>query len=455
MLASAYPLSSLASKGLLSGLAYGQANNSSSVFNKGAHSRSYPLDNQRNLLPSGFASNVDASQVTIQASPKAIFNHIMNRLQEQLPPASSVYPTRQHYTGQHDYDSSVATGHDSGAKPINDQNPDDQALTRQSAGATASNILSFIERRLMSDAAGGANEEALQKRLKQGLDGFKQGFDLARHDLEGLGMLTSELDGNIGETYSAVLAGIDELGKKIGDIAAGTYSSISNKPLIPQESVVSSSTYAGNEKHQNNSFSFQLVTADGDKVTLYAQQRELSRTEQLITTQSAAGTTGSLVVTNTQQWQDSGFDLKVDGQLDDSELSAINDLLQKVGNLSEQFFAGNINNAFDQALALGYNENEISSFSLNLHQTTVQRMQSTYKDLGNGGKIASLDSINPQNVSSLLQPLGRFTADLTDMADQVRQTFPTVNDLIREMASLFERPDRASFSGLLGQLLEA
>ncbi len=51
---------------------------------------------------------------------------------------------------------------------------------RPTAEQAAGNILNFIEQRLRSDAASGADVDALAERLSQGLEGFKQGFEQAR-----------------------------------------------------------------------------------------------------------------------------------------------------------------------------------------------------------------------------------------------------------------------------------
>ncbi|MDQ2076370.1 DUF5610 domain-containing protein [Marinimicrobium sp. ABcell2] len=86
-----------------------------------------------------------------------------------------------------------------------------KAFEPLTAEKVASNILGFIEQRLLKDAAEGATQEELKLRLEQGLAGFEKGFAQAREQLEALSMLSPEVSEDIGRTRELVLEGIDQL----------------------------------------------------------------------------------------------------------------------------------------------------------------------------------------------------------------------------------------------------
>ena len=73
------------------------------------------------------------------------------------------------------------------------------------------------------------------------------------------------------------------------------------------------------------------------------------------------------------------FFMAVNGELDEDELKAIGDLLNNINNLAEDFYAGDIEQAFKEALELGFNSDEILRFSLNLRMDQSVKVQESYR----------------------------------------------------------------------------
>jgi Domain of unknown function (DUF5610) len=329
---------------------------------------------------------------------------------------------------------------------------------RPTAEMASGNILSFIEQRLRGDAANGADVDALAERLAQGLEGFKQGFEQARKELDDMDMLTPELEADIHETYDLVLAGVADMEGRLPDIAAGKYPvSPVDEPEVAIDHENSSpgaygafdiqEAYQRYDYRENNSFKLNLTTADGDSVTIKLSHRESFSSESLNGDYRGSGGRSQLAANSFEHSQDSRFKLEVDGHLDDGEMAAIEDLLAQVGDLSEQFFSGDLGQAFEQAQSLGYDSSEISSFSLNLRQTSVQRMQSAYQEL-----MPSVDSISP--MSQLLEPISSFIDDLAAAKEAAQQQFAGVNQLLADLGEVFERPQQTSFRDMMSQLLD-
>src|SRR5690606_18507004 len=227
-----------------------------------------------------------------------------------------------------------------------------EAFEPLTAEKVAGNILGFIERRLQLDAAEGATLEQLQTRLEAGLPGSKKGFAEASEKLEALSLLSTEIKTDIGKTYDLVLSGVDELRKKYVDILAPQPGSAnSSKPSLDTTATSKSPAtlkvpdfipaaksaplgYGNYEYGRAREFSFQLTTKEGDKVTIKASSSEGFAIE--------AGRSNSTTVMKGSYSASQTFSLQIEGDLNEEELTAINELLGRVNELAGQFFAGNL-----------------------------------------------------------------------------------------------------------------
>ncbi|MFC3115461.1 DUF5610 domain-containing protein [Cellvibrio fontiphilus] len=348
------------------------------------------------------------------------------------------------------------------------------------AEKVANNILGFIERRLQMDVAEGATQEELQTRLEAGLSGFKKGFAEASEKLEALSLLSPEIKTDIGKTYDLVIAGVDELRAKFiesttAEPTAGSEAGVvKNQPTASAEQVtpnLKSSAkaaplslevpafipapssylgYANYEYGRAREFSFELTTKEGDKVTIKAASSEGLAVE--------AGRAGrgneSVSAMNASYSASQSFSLSIEGDLSEAELVAINDLLGRVNNLADQFFTGDLDGAFAQAMELGYDSSQIGSFALNLAQAEIQQVTKAYEAFepstaGNGNKFGL-------NNDSLL-PLGNFIRDLLDSLDRA-SVFAEPEKLLTNIAE--KMPDETTgdqtqahrFSGFMKQI---
>lgn len=302
------------------------------------------------------------------------------------------------------------------------------------AEKVASNILGFIERRLQLDVADGATQEQLQARLEAGLSGFKKGFAEASEKLEALSLLSPEVKTDIGKTYDLVLEGVDELRSKfIQSTEAETENTkpVSDQPaeiiktaetkkpaLEVPDFIPASSSYLGYGNYEYGrarEFSFELTTKEGDKVTIKA-----ATSEGLAIEAGRAGRgNNSVSALNASYSASQSFSLSIEGELNEDELSAINDLLGRVNDLAGQFFAGNLDTAFDQAMNLGYDAEQIGGFSLNLAQAEIQQVTQAYQTFEPNRGAGNFDK--PNLLADQLLPLGNFIKDLLASVDRASE----------------------------------
>lgn len=298
-----------------------------------------------------------------------------------------------------------------------------QAFEPLTAEKVANNILGFIERRLRLDQADGATQEQLQARLEAGLSGFKKGFAEAEEQLEALSMLSPEVKADIGKTYDLVLEGIDKLRQNLLDGAGEATAApiAANKPAVTKPAVTDvSQTFVGLGSASSRDFSFELTTREGDKVRISA-----SASQSLGMAYEAAvnGGSRSLSLEGSSSSSQS-FSLSIEGELNEDELAAINDLLGKVNNLAGQFYAGNLDAAWDQAMALGFDDQQISDYSLSLRQVEVQLVEVE--------QVAIVPQVPNPAVASAAQFM-RSLVDALDTAANFAEPIRLLEDLARVM----------------------
>ena len=289
----------------------------------------------------------------------------------------------------------------------------DNTHERTTAAKASANILGFIERQLERDRAQGASQEQLTSRLQAGLEGFNKGFNQAREQLEAMGQLSPFVAADIGKTYNLVSSGIEDLAERFGLKPEGETQQVSARPEVTR-AVAARYDYAAAQ-----SFQFELVTAEGDRVQISASAQQ-HRNFQAFSDEQSAGFAGRVGA-------QSGFSLTLKGDLNSQEQAAIDSLLGQVTDLSQQFFEGDLESAFQTASDLGYDDTQISAFALNLTRVEVQRASVAYADT----------SSSRGNLQNQLAPLGQFIKDLNS-ALETAQPFAQPRSLVKDMIdSLF------------------
>jgi hypothetical protein len=293
------------------------------------------------------------------------------------------------------------------------------------AEKVADNILGFISRRLQMDVAEGATQEQLQSRLEAGLAGFKKGFAEASEQLKALSMLSPAIEQDIGKTYELVTTGIDKLREQfISGIQEPAARPKSETAALTQKA--STSLFNNSYEYASaNSFSFELMTAEGDHVTISASS---SRAYAADYTHNPGYTSFEASTGNS-----SSMSWVVQGDLNEQELGAINELLGRVNQLAGEFFSGNLDTAFEQALALGYDQEQITAFSLSLTQVEVQRVSTAYQTFAD----QPVDGIN---LAEQLLPLGQFIKRMLESIEDL-QRFPQPEKLLIDVAEKMVAPD--------------
>ncbi|WP_286807414.1 MULTISPECIES: DUF5610 domain-containing protein [unclassified Marinimicrobium] len=313
-----------------------------------------------------------------------------------------------------------------------------------SAEKVAGNILGFIERRLLKDAAEGATEAQLQARLDAGLEGFKKGFAEAQKQLEALASFTPEIQADIDDTRERVLAGVEDLRQRIVDQQLGQ-SQLGQSPSDERADGANTSRSEGPlayryEQARASRFSFELMTAEGDRVAIQANS-----SAAVSLSGSGNGSSFSAAASRSLSWS-------VEGDLNADERSAIESLLGGVDRLAEQFFSGDLNGALESAMALGYDREQVASFSLNLSQSSIRQVSETY------GRSTGKPEQGP-GLQERLAPLGQFLRGLEAALADASRVSAGPETLLLDVAERMLPSDQTetpaqSLRGFMAEMLE-
>lgn len=304
------------------------------------------------------------------------------------------------------------------------------------AELAAGNILTFVERQLRADVQDGATQEQLESRLNAALEGFEKGFGEANDILGNNGLLSDSLSEEIGLTRDKVLAGLNELKKSYIDDAETAVAEPEETTKAVEAAIDTDNIKRGLGSQLTNfsaaqvgearDFSFQLTTQDGDVVTINASALYAAQYEQ------ASGTRGGANVSTLsfESYEESQFSLSIEGELDEDELAAINDLLSNVNDLADEFYNGDMSVAFEKAMSLGFDSEEISGFALSLTQVKSVRAIQAYQP--------EQEILKP-NVMAELKPIGKFAQELAQSLTLAKEHFSEAKALMESLFEEFEQ----------------
>ncbi|MEZ5458183.1 MAG: hypothetical protein R3E65_02255 [Steroidobacteraceae bacterium] len=114
-----------------------------------------------------------------------------------------------------------------------------------------------------------------------------------------------------------------------------------------------------------------ITTQEGDRVQIRFRNKEG------VVSQTASSANGE--ERRVYAFSAGRVEISVQGELNDEELAAITELVDKVETLAADFFAGDVQKAFEAATSLGFDAEQIAGFALKLSTRETLRQQSIGK----------------------------------------------------------------------------
>lgn len=361
---------------------------------------------------------------------------------------------------------------------------------------SAENILNFIGQHVQKLADEGASSEELESALQHGLQGFEKGRDEAIDILEGYGLYEGPIKEGVAKTTELVESGIDEIrdrligGSSEDDVEvevvakdslptnptpapAVVTDSVKNDVVVEKSAEKSESqspavarsghsVVASYRERFSSSESVDLTvqTLDGDIITVNLEafqeyQRQFEMGAQYGRGEHGRGERFSVSLVDGQSSSyNANFNYSVEGELDEGELAALQDLFSQVNELATSFFSGDLASALEKALSLNMDVGELASMSLNMSQSMVMEAESTYRkvsDMGDGDRRHQ--GIGHGHHHGL-HGLGKHSQGLLDML-KAAEAFSSPKDLVSELfAATFAKLDSESDTDNRGEALQ-
>jgi hypothetical protein len=345
----------------------------------------------------------------------------------------------------------------------------------------AKNVLNFVSGTIKSAQNKGADEDNLNNMFEQASSGVLKGIKLAEQALAGF--INEDITNGINQSKSLIEEGIANLKRDVFNPQALMYAK-STQPQVNSNSV----SY---EKLESGELS--IRTRDGDRVNITfvdLEQFELSQrqVQQLVqqakspnkvmvseqfdnnSSSTVAAPTAKPVINsieesdvkarsteaaqpnitsiekNTIFYQENTFSFSVKGEIDENELKAIGQLIADANELADRFFSGDIETAFNQALELGFDEQELSSFALQLTKVENTAIIKAYETISR----FDVDSVD-NDPAKAAKPVADYLDKLLNVLDGARLQLENsksyenvINELINRLGEDVATPDLIS-----------
>lgn len=244
----------------------------------------------------------------------------------------------------------------------------------------ADSVMKFVKGSLFAAKQRGASDDDLNLMFEQAKSGINQGFLEAIDELKGLNLFNNDLENGIEHSKSLIDGAMDEFHQHLfpKNIEENELSEqYANNLDVLEKSMLQASI--SSYQSQANSADLIIETADGDVI-------EISFSHSYLSTQNqgfAKNSTSSIAPYNASASEQLNFTLSISGNLDKEERAAIESFMTDVNSLQKDFFAGNLDQAFEKALTLGFDSNELVGFSLDLQKSQTSVVNQKYFTIAN------------------------------------------------------------------------
>ncbi|WP_100658211.1 DUF5610 domain-containing protein [Alteromonas flava] len=309
----------------------------------------------------------------------------------------------------------------------------------------AENVMRFVGSVIKGAARGGADDAKLASLFEQARSGVAKGIKMAEQDIGGL--MNDEIDQGINSSRQLIAQRIAQLEQQLlrpEDVTAETVSSLTQ---------LSAS--------QENNGSLVIRTKEGDEVTLtfrdlqsvaYLNEASFTRsindaqaeganqpnsTEQQASEQQFGGSGQSFSQSLQAKTLDfSGYSIQIKGDLNENELASIADLVANANDLADTFYRGDIESAFNQALELGYDKQELVGFALQLNRIEQTQVVQAYDYV----QHYQDNNRNEADKEKSSKPVAQYIDKMLNVLDQAQQKLQSpedyntmINGIINEM----------------------
>jgi hypothetical protein len=284
----------------------------------------------------------------------------------------------------------------------------------------AENVLSFVEKAIQKEKDAGASDEKLKSMLSDAKKGIRHGFKEAVDELKDTGQLTGDIKGGVKEARGLIREGLRDF---------------ENELFSPTVTTGLSSYKEANHYNLKQDANFSVTTEEGDEISIsfnsdYVQQNVAILQQQGANSEFAV----SDKISNEMQ-----FSFEVNGHLNEDEQKAINELMSSLQGVSDLFFSGEFDQAFEQAQQVSMDTSQLAKFSMDLQRTETTASIREYQQVMPANEIA--EAVKPLNnqlndIYQQAKPLD-INEQLVGMLDWINEGQEQLQSLLDYSESLF------------------
>ena len=296
------------------------------------------------------------------------------------------------------------------------------------------NILNFVSGAISHAKDNGATEGELKKMLSDAKKGIKEGLSEASEELSGLGLMSENIQQGIEETSKQLKHGLQKLSEEL-------FTSSENLP-----SAINSYREASHYNLTQDA-SFKFTTKEGDQVNITFNSDYLQQSASVLNSSE-----NSLDYVSSQKMSFQGaFSFEVNGELNQDEQLALNELMGSLQNVSDLFFDGNLEEAFEEAKTISMDPTHLASFSMDLQRTETVVSIKEYQQVMPGKELAerfipindeltnAYDQAKPFAIEEHLNELLRWLApdekEKDNFLDYSQSVFEKLSSIASELRS--------------------
>ena len=194
--------------------------------------------------------------------------------------------------------------------------------------AATKNILNFVTSAIASAKNRGVSEGELKNMLTDAQKGIKEGLESASKELIELGVMNDDIKKGVAETSKQLSSGLQTFAKELFDNAENTQVGLS-------------SYREATHYNLSKDAAFKFTTKEGDQVNIMFNSDYLDQRASVVNLSE-----NQLDYASSNKTSFHGaFSFQVNGELNEDEQQAINELLGSLQNVSDLFFNGEIDEA--------------------------------------------------------------------------------------------------------------
>lgn len=315
-------------------------------------------------------------------------------------------------------------------------------------------ILGFVSGRILA----GEDKEQQSQLMQQAREGIEQGFAEARDILDSLDVLSGRIKEDVDSTYDLIQQGLDRIQQQIDGVTDNDKDGDKPASIAELEQASIAHSFSRNENTR-----VEITTRDGDTVLI-----DLFKQHSAQSSQSMSHSENDVSYSQSRSLSASaGITYQVQGELDEGEQKAIDELLNDVAKVSDRFFSGDIQSAFNKAAKLNFDSEELTRFSLNLDYQEIRQVAvNAYSQYQSASPAMADEGLSEQGNPSALKDMSQFVKQLDQLFDNpfaqhkfahpeknVADLFAGMNQLLHsEEMNTLQRDSRSLLDSLVEQL---